>query len=412
MASPDGEKGASAGVSSPGEVDVASLFAELQEAVRARPPGPRRASDGGPPHAARAAAERLWPVTVDRPVERRPGPRGTALYPVKHVLRRLLRWYVEPFAAEQRGFNDATLKLIDALSERADSSAAGIAGLRTALDEALDRLDGRLHATDRLLHEVEHRVVRLERRERTADGVPSLPVATLAAQPAAAAIPDYFAFEARMRASPEEIRDRQRVYLDDFRDAAPVLDVGCGRGEFLRLLAQAGIEASGVDADADMVAYARGEGLDVAHADALEHLAALGDGSLGGIFAAQVVEHLPAAVLVRLLELAAAKLRPGGVLVAETINPLTLSALRHYFADLTHAQPLVPDTLALLARQAGFRTVDVRYLNEPPADKRLRPVELPSEPAYEEAQTALADNVRLLNEHLFGPLDYAILART
>ena len=412
MASPDGENGLSAGVSSPGDIDVTALFEELQEAVRARPPSARRAADGAHAHAARAAAERLWPVTVDRPVERRPGPRGAALYPVKHVLRRLIRWYVEPFAAEQRGFNDATLKLIDALSERADAAAAGIAGLRTALDEALHRLEGRLGATDRLLHEVEHRVLRLERRERTADGSPTLPAATLAAQPAAAAIPDYFAFEARMRASPEEIRDRQRIYVDDFRDAAPVLDVGCGRGEFLRLLGEAGVEAKGVEAAADMVAYARGEGLDVAHADALEHLSGLEDGSLGGIFAAQVVEHLPAPVLVRLLELAAAKLRPGGVLVAETINPLTLSALRHYFADLTHAQPLVPDTLSLLGRQAGFRTVDVRFLNEPPPEERLRAVELPPGPAYEDARTALADNVRLLNEHLFGPLDYAIVART
>src|SRR5205823_13176594 len=100
---------------------------------------------------------------------------------------------------------------------------------------------------------------------------------------------------------------------------------------------------------------------------------------LGGIFLAQVVEHLPPPQLVRLLELAHAKLRPGGVLVAETINPLSPIALRNYFADLTHAQPLVAETLALLAGQAGFGAVETRYLNEPPADERLREVELPPE---------------------------------
>src|SRR5438445_404478 len=104
--------------------------------------------------------------------------------------------------------------------------------------------------------------------------------------------------------------ERQRAYGDGLREAAPVLDVGCGRGEFLALLREAGVEARGVDADADMVAFARGEGLDVEQGDALAALAALADGSLGGIFLAQVVEHLPPTVLVRLLELAHAKLRP------------------------------------------------------------------------------------------------------
>src|SRR5207245_4503927 len=120
---------------------------------------------------------------------------------------------------------------------------------------------------------------------------------TVAAQPAAAAVPDYFAFESRMRGSTAKVRERQRVYVDDFRDAAPVLDVGCGRGEFLGLLRDAGIEARGVDADADMVAYARGEGLNVEQVDALSYLESLADGTLGGIFMGQVVEHLPAGML-------------------------------------------------------------------------------------------------------------------
>jgi O-antigen chain-terminating methyltransferase len=224
--------------------------------------------------------------------------------------------------------------------------------------------------------------------------------ATVAAQPAAAAIPDYFAFEARMRGSTGTVRDRQRVYVDDLRDCAPVLDVGCGRGELLGLLREAGVEARGVDADADMVAYARGEGLDVDQADLLEHLDALPDRSLGGVFAGQVVEHLPPGALQRFLDLAARKLREGGLLVAETINPLSPLALRNYFADLTHAQPLVPETLALLAKQAGFRSVETRFLNEP-----AEQLAIPDDPV-------LAENARRLNEVLFCPLDYAILART
>jgi SAM-dependent methyltransferase len=214
-----------------------------------------------------------------------------------------------------------------------------------------------------------------------------------------------------MRGSTEELRRRQALYVDDFREAAPVLDVGCGRGEFLSLLREAGIEARGVDADADMVAFARGEGLDVEQGDALDYMEQLDDGSLGGIFAAQVVEHLPPGALVRVLDLAAAKLRRGGLLVAETINPLSPLALRSYFADLTHAQPLVPETFVLLAGHAGFREIETRFVNEPPEAERLRPVELPAEPAFEPARAALAHNVERLQALLFGPLDYALVAR-
>jgi SAM-dependent methyltransferase len=203
-----------------------------------------------------------------------------------------------------------------------------------------------------------------------------------------------------MRGATELVRQKQRGYVEDFRSASPVLDLGCGRGEFLSLLRDAGIDAKGVDVDADMVAYARGEGLEVEHTGAVEYLDGLPDGSLGGIFAAQLLEHLPAPTVVGMLELAAAKLRPGGLLVAETINPLSPLALRNYFADLTHAQPLVPETLELLARQAGFASVETRYLNEP------------EEKLAEPADPTIAANVRRLNELLFAPLDYAIVART
>ena len=214
-----------------------------------------------------------------------------------------------------------------------------------------------------------------------------------------------------MRENRDEIRRRQAAYVDDFRDAAPVLDVGCGRGEFLGLLRDAGIEARGVDADADMAAFSRGEGLDVKHADALAYLEATAESSLGGVFAAHVVEHLPPPVLVRFLDLAATRLRPGGVLVLETPNPVSLVALKHYFADLTHVQPLVPETLAFLVRQAELDVEETRYLNEPPAGERMRAVELPADARYAAAQEALDADVRRLNEVVFGPQDYAVVAR-
>ena len=391
-----------AGISPPEQVDVAALFARLREEVR-HAPGldvSNGFNRGVVRTRLRTVAERFWPVTAERPLERRPGPRSAVLLPVKKVLRKLMRWYVEPFAADQRAFNDSALKLVDQLFEEVDALFGHLGRVESELAER--REDARR------LGELEERLTRVERRPASA-GAPV--AATVATQPAAAALPDYFAFESRMRGQTADIRERQRAYLDDFRGAAPVLDLGCGRGEFLALLRDDGIEARGVDADADMVAYARGEGLDVEQADALAYLEARADGELGGIFLAQVVEHLPPPALVRLLELAYAKLREGGVLVAETINPLSPLALRNYFADLTHAQPLVPETLALLAEQAGFRRVETRFLNEPPAGERLREVELPPEAEFDPAREALAQNVRRLNDQLYGPLDYAIVAR-
>jgi O-antigen chain-terminating methyltransferase len=372
MSGPEAKNPAPAGISSPEEIDVAALFDRLREELRRG--AVHEDSRGAEFASTRALAERFWPVTAERPAGS--GPKGA----VKRFLRKLMRWYVEPLAADQRVFNDSVLKLVDALSERADASAS-------AREQA-----------ERLVRELEERVARLERRGPGPGGAPA-PV-TVAAQPAAASVPDYFAFESRMRGSVDSIRDRQRLYVDVLRDAAPVLDIGCGRGELLGLLREAGVEARGIDADSDMVAYARGDGLDVEQADLVEYLQRVDDGSLGAIFMGQVVEHLPAPTLVQTFQLAAAKLRPGGVLIAETINPLSPIALRNYFADLTHAQPLVPETLELLARQSGFAQTEIRYLNEP------------AERLTEPDDPVIAANVRRLNDLLFAPLDYALVART
>jgi SAM-dependent methyltransferase len=374
MSGPEAKNPAPAGISSPEEIDVAALFDRLREELRR---GAVQEDSRGVEFAStRALAERFWPVTAERPAGG--GPKGA----VKRFLRKLMRWYVEPLAADQRVFNDSVLKLVDALSERADVSTA-------AREQA-----------ERLVRELEERLARLERRGPATAGAPAPAPMTVATQPAAASVPDYFAFESRMRGSVDSIRDRQRLYVDVLRDAAPVLDAGCGRGELLGLLREAGVEARGIDADSDMVAYARGDGLDVEQADLVEYLERADDGSLGAIFMGQVVEHLPAPTLVQTFRLAATKLRPGGVLVAETINPLSPIALRNYFADLTHAQPLVPETLELLARQSGFAETEIRFLNEP------------AERLTEPDDPVIAANVRRLNDLLFAPLDYALVART
>jgi SAM-dependent methyltransferase len=361
MSARDAETASSAG-SSAADVDLDALVARLRDEIRWAGNGVSTLSVRA---RARSAAEQFWAVTAERP------PHGGAIARLlKRVLRKAMRWYVEPLAQQQRSFNDAALRLIDALGEE------------------LDRLAGERGEHERLLHELEERLLRVERGRAAA--APTAAPATVAAQPRADALPDYFAFESRMRGPTEVVRQRQRRYVDVFRSAAPVLDLGCGRGELLMLLREAGVAARGVDADADMVAFARGEGLDVEQADVVEALEGVADGTLGGVFAGQLVEHLPPARIARVLELAYAKLRADGLLVLETINPLSPLALRNYFADLTHAQPLVPETLSVLVRGVGFRELETRYLSEP-----MRP---------DGVDPHVADI-------LFAPLDYAIVAR-
>jgi SAM-dependent methyltransferase len=277
---------------------------------------------------------------------------------------RLQRVAATPLAEAQQRFNGAILRLVDALSTRVDAATA------------------QAGSAEQRVRELEERILRLERRP------PGAATGTVAAQPRQDAIPDYFGYEARMRASTDEIRERQRPYVGLLREQAPVLDVACGRGELLALLRDAAIEARGVDADADMVAFARGAGLEVRQQDLVTALTDVGEGSLGAVTALQVVEHLPPATLAQFLALALRALRPGGLLIAETINPATPAALRHFFADLTHAQPLVPETLELLARQVGFADAEIRLVNE--------------QPPHED---------RRISEQLFAPLDYALIAR-
>jgi glycosyltransferase involved in cell wall biosynthesis/SAM-dependent methyltransferase len=173
----------------------------------------------------------------------------------------------------------------------------------------------------------------------------------------------YAGFEDVFRGSEDLVRERQRGYLQLFKGADWVLDLGCGRGEFLDLLREAGIRGVGVDADEGMAARSRDKDHEVERADALEHLRGLDDKSVPGLFAAQFVEHLPGDPLFEFLRLAAGKLAPGGTAVFETVNPHVPSAMKAFWVDPTHHHPLFPEVLLALCRFAGFAAGRVVFPN-------------------------------------------------
>ncbi|HEY4727197.1 MAG TPA: class I SAM-dependent methyltransferase [Actinomycetes bacterium] len=275
--------------------------------------------------------------------------------------------------------------------------AAGLAGAGERLSELRERVNG------------------LDRRLRTLQAQATTPApgpARAGAGPAPAApssaLFDYVGFERRFRGDPEAVAAAlAERYLDLLVANPPVVDIGCGRAELVEMLARRGVEAIGVDTDPSMVAEARDRGLDVRQVDGNSFLRGREPGSLGAIIATHLVEHLEFADLVELLELAATRLRPGGVLIAETPNPTSLVVLGNSFIlDPTHLRPLHPSLLTFLCEGAGFRDVRLRF-HAPASDYHLPMIDEPDAPPWTKR---INEAFAKLNQVLFGPQEYALIA--
>jgi SAM-dependent methyltransferase len=289
---------------------------------------------------------------------------GRAVIGVKRVLRRLLT----PILDRQAAFNRATVQAFAALEE-----------------------------------ELGQRLQSIERRLIAVEEAASAPDAGQGAAVAGVSF-DYGAFEDRFRGDRAHVRAQLARYMTYFPTpaAGPVVDLGCGRGEFLELLGEAGVPAWGVEADARRAAACRARGLDVRTADALAALEEVADAALGGVASFQVVEHLTLAKTVRLLALARRKLRPGGCLIVETVNVQSLIALsRAWTIDPTHRQPLHPLTLSFLVEQAGFARSEIVYGSAVEPDTALERLA---------GDDAAARNTARIDALLFAPQDYAVVA--
>jgi O-antigen chain-terminating methyltransferase len=212
----------------------------------------------------------------------------------------------------------------------------------------------------------------------------------------------YADFTEHFRGSTAEVSAKLEGYLPDVhRLAGPggVVDLGCGRGEWLALLRAAGVAARGVDANADFVAAGRARGLDMEVGDALGYLEALPPDSIDMVTAFHVIEHLDTEDLLALLETAKRALRPGGCLLLETPNPTNLvMGACDFYNDPTHRSPLPPALTQYLVSTQGFGGVEVRPLH---------PKTSPSVPAGD--QDACAQLHELVVQAFFGPQDYAVL---
>lgn len=252
----------------------------------------------------------------------------------------------------------------------------------------------------------------LRKRTHTQSAYEPQSVRTNSESPSALDGSAYVGFEDQFRGSQDEIRARLADYVPLFRGASNVVDVGCGRGELLSLLKEAGIPVTGVDLNPAMVAVCHERGLDAVAGDAVTFLERQPDASLGGLIAIQVVEHLEPSVLTRFLATAFLKLRPGAPLVLETINAACWMAFfETYLRDLTHARPLHPDTLRFLVQSAGFQSADVRFRAPVRDEDRLPRVEAQMDARMQSLADIVNAHADRLNGLLFSSMDYAVVAR-
>jgi O-antigen chain-terminating methyltransferase len=269
-----------------------------------------------------------------------------------------------------------------------------------AMREGIDEVQAKLWADlERIRLEYEaliHSELRTV-RQKAALTQPALTPTAGVTQPAmqAAASFDYARFADKFRGPEEYVRNNQRLYAPLFAGSSNVLDIGCGRGEFLDVMRESGVPAQGIDLDAESVALCKSKGHQAETADLFAYLSDQPDGVFDGIFAAQVVEHLPPEQLPHMIQVCSAKLRRGGVLVLETPNPECLAIFAtHFYLDPTHTRPIPPSLMAFYFEEFGLGRIEVRRLS----------------PAIE-SMPAVAELPPQFREAFFGGLDYAIIGR-
>jgi len=369
----------------------------------------------------------LWKGDREFPIRSHRGVAGRLLVLWKRLTRPFVKVPQNDLWERQRVFNLILLEHLERLDAARASHDGRIGHLEALAFEGVTEL---MHHNDALFARVDQKLDRYRREARDLLGSLSgaLAIAETAApgELAAAAAPapedvadvarrreehSYFELERRYRGTEEEIAERLSRYLPYLTGRGPVLDLGCGRGEALAILAARGVPASGVDGSARMVALCRERGLDAQEGDLFERLAAAEPASLGGVVSFHVIEHLPAPSLDRLVRLAYRALLPGGVLILETPNPLSLVvAARNFWLDPTHRRPVHPESLHLLYELAGFDPVERLDLRPFPEPERLPEIDLARLPAD---QRPLADRVNRLrdrlDELLFGFQDYGMV---
>ncbi|MDY9927189.1 class I SAM-dependent methyltransferase [Methanosarcina sp.] len=364
---------------------------------------------------------------------------GKFLIKGREVVHGEVRRYVDPMVQKQTVFNEGIVSILNNISSNSISLNNKVEKLKPNIDKKIEQFEQDIdNKIEQLKLDIDNRIKKqvdffissinsdLERKSWLAnllDNKINGELNNLAAEAFETKnLEDskdtnielnYFAFEDRFRGSRDEIKQRQLKYLNYFKDCRNVLDIGCGRGEFLELLRENGIKAQGLDIDLNMVNFCKSKELKVNMMDAIAFLKQVEDNSLDGIFIDQVVEHLEPDYLIKMLNLCYRKLMYGYFIIIETVNPLSFVSLANFYIDLSHVKPLHPETMRFLLEVAGFREIELNFYSPVPDEIRLQKVQLSNEMGEQEKLLieTFNHNIDVLNNQLYGPQDYAFFGK-
>ena len=348
---------------------------------------------------------------------------GKPLIKGRELVHGEVQRYIDPSLWKQREFNSCIVRILNRISERLGRVDDRIAQSQSAIsDQVNDRIaQSQSKVYSDIGEQVRSVILAMNKdienrawlagileekiaksKEKRSDEMLSSQVKGL----------NYFIFEDRFRGSRNDTKAKQLKFVKYFEGCKNVLDIGCGRGEFLELLKDNGISGHGIDIDEDMVRYCRSRDLNVEKLDAVSYLNQLEDKSLDGIFIDQVVEHLDPDYLIKMIDLCYKKMLFGAYIIMETVNPLSLLSLADFYMDMSHKRPVHPETLKFLMSAAGFRETVAQFYEPAVEDGRLRYIDADE---LAEKERSLADiinrNTDMLNNMIFGPRDYAAIGK-
>lgn len=285
---------------------------------------------------------------------------GKIIVFIKRTIRKSIHWYTYPVVEQQNEFNSYATRTLNAMNKHIEILNSRIAELEKEIEKE-----------------------KKEKNEKMDF--------------------DYLKFEDKYRGTQEEIKNRLNSYTEYFQGKTNILDIGCGRGEFLELLKEKNICAKGIDIEEDMILMCIQKGLDVKNIDALEYLNSLEDNSLGGIIMNQVIEHMEPKYLCKLIKVAHKKLQEGAYIVTETINPQSLIVFTEaYFMDPSHNRMIHPYTIQFLLENDEFKDVSIKYMN------KVEDLLIPQSADFPEGFNKA---INKLNDVVYGYRDYAVIGR-
>lgn len=318
----------------------------------------------------------VWEIGYNHELPAGGGVKGKVKSFVLRAARKIMRPIITPIIQDQNCFNASTVQTVNELNRH------------------LERVEKIVKDQEEVINFLNDRIFTMEGKRSTDSNDVYTKI-------------DYEKFENHFRGSQEEIRARQEEYIPFLKDKKALLDLGCGRGEFLELARDYGINGTGVELYAEYAEFCVKKGLKVHHADALTYLEAIPEGSVDAITGFQIAEHLPPAVLVDLCQLAYKKLAPGGVLILETPNPTCLSIYTNsFYLDSTHVKPVHPKALQYYLEDAGFSKVDILYTQ---GSRIPYSIPLIQDDAISN-KDEINNGLWLLSELIWGSQDYAVIA--